>query len=221
MTTSTLTNLREVGGTGFQADRPRTVFRSNTEPEVEASAYPGSVETVVDLRRDDEIEAVPHPLRGVDGYHSVPLFDPTQVETADFTVPLEEQYLDWLVRHRNTIARVFRALSETHGDVLVCCSAGKDRTGVVSALLARLWGADLARIGADYAATAPALAERFERERAVAEQSSAEDAAFTLLMQRCVPEVAVHVVEQVEERYGSVRGYLRWIGLSDREVDRL
>jgi protein-tyrosine phosphatase len=221
MTTSTLTNLREVGGPGFQADRQRTVFRSNTEPGVDGSAYPASLETVVDLRRDDEIEVVPHPLREAAGYRSVPLFDPSQVETADFTVPLEEQYLDWLVRHRSTIADVFRVLAATRGDVLVCCSAGKDRTGVVSALLARLWGADLDRIGEDYGATAPALAERFARERATAERSGDEEARISRIMQRCVPEVAVHVIDHVEAQYGSVRGYLRWIGLSDREIDRL
>ncbi|MFZ7087924.1 tyrosine-protein phosphatase [Curtobacterium sp. RRHDQ10] len=221
MTTSTLTNLREVGGPGLQVGRPRTVFRSNTEPGVDADAYPTSLSAVVDLRRDDELDAVPHPLRDSAGYRSVPLFDPSEVETADMSAPLEAQYLDWLVRHRGTIAEVFRTLSGTPGDVLVCCSAGKDRTGVVSALLARLWGADLDRVGADYGATADALAERFARERSVAEQSGPEAARISRIMQRCVPEVAVHVVEQVEERYGSVRGYLRWIGLSDREVDRL
>jgi len=72
-------------------------------------------------------------------------------------VQLEEQYIDWLERHRETIATVFRRLAEIDGDVLVCCAAGKDRTGVVSNLLARLWGAGLDRIGADYAATREAL----------------------------------------------------------------
>jgi protein-tyrosine phosphatase len=219
MTTSTLTNFREVGGAGFQSGHRRTVYRSNTEP-VGADAYPVPLDAVVDLRRDDEAATVPHPLAAEPGYRSVPLFDPSQqLEAAVDAQQLEDQYIDWIVRHRATIAAVFRTLAEVDGDVLVCCAAGKDRTGVVSALLARLWGADLERIGADYAATGPALTERFARERAEAEHDGRLE--WTLRMQRCVPETAVVVVEHVEERYGSVRGYLRWIGLSDREVDRL
>nr|WP_248703367.1 tyrosine-protein phosphatase [Curtobacterium sp. MWU13-2055] len=138
-TTSTLTNLREVGGPGLQDARPRTVYRANTE-RVGADAYPHGLAAVVDLRRDDEVARVPHPLGTTDGYRLVPLFDPSTVESGAQAVQLEEQYIDWLERHRTGIAAAFRAIARSDGDVLVCCSAGKDRTGVVSGLLARLWG---------------------------------------------------------------------------------
>ncbi|WP_186317523.1 tyrosine-protein phosphatase [Curtobacterium sp. 9128] len=214
-TTSTLTNLREVGGADFQAGRRRTVFRSNTEPDVPASAYPADV-TVVDLRRDDEVDHVPHPLRNSGRYLGVPLFDPSTAESGAEAVELEEQYTDWLTRHASGIADALRAVAGSDGDVLVCCSAGKDRTGVVSALLARLWGASTERIGEDYAASAEGLAERFSRERAV----SAEPAA-TAVAQRCVPETMRTVIAHVEQRWGSVEDYLRSIGLSDAEIDAL
>jgi protein-tyrosine phosphatase len=213
---SSLTNLREVGGPGVQVGRRRTVFRSNTE-DVDPSAYPASIETVIDLRRDDEILTLGHPLGSTAGYRSVPLFDPTEAtESAADALELEEQYVDWLERHRRTIGEVFHALAESDGDVLVCCAAGKDRTGIVSALLARLWGADLDTIGADYAATGPALVERFRRELA-----ASTDVERTRRMHRCVPETAVHVIRHVEERFGSVRGYLQWVGLDDADIDRL
>jgi protein-tyrosine phosphatase len=214
---SPLTNLREVGGADFQRGRSRVIFRANTEV-VPAAAYPESVTTVVDLRRDDEIELVEHPLHALTGYRRVPLFDPSSpLESAPDADSLEDQYTDWLERHRTTIADVFRTIALAGpGDVLVCCSAGKDRTGVVSILLSRLWGADLERIGADYAATGPLLADRFERER-----RESQDPARTLRMQRCVPETAVHVATFVEREYGSVRGYLRSIGLADAEIDGL
>lgn len=217
MATTTLTNLREVGGNGFQADRTRTVYRANTERGIGADAYPAGLGAVIDLRRPDELDAVPHPLAETTGYRGVPLFDPSSgLESADDAVALEDQYVDWLDRHRAGIAEVFRAIAATDGDVLVCCSAGKDRTGIVSALLARLWGADLDRIGADYAASADGLAERFARERA-----ASTDPGLTATMQRCVPEIATTVIGFVESRWGSVAGYLRSIGVTDAEVDRL
>ncbi|QGN34015.1 tyrosine-protein phosphatase [Microlunatus sp. Gsoil 973] len=215
-TATTLMNLREVGGPGFQAGRRRTVYRSDTRP-VDADAYPVGLTAVLDLRRDDEVAAVMHPLQAVDGYQRVPLFDPTSaVEAAADAVELHEQYIDWLERHRTTIAEAFRALSRTDGDVLVCCSAGKDRTGVVSALLARLWGADLQRIGKDYGATRQNLAERF-----AAELAASADPERTLIGQRCFPEVMITVIGHVEEQYGGVREYLLSIGLTEVEIDGL
>jgi protein-tyrosine phosphatase len=214
-TQSLLTNLREVGGSGLQAGRRRTIFRSNTEV-TDPGEYPASVETVVDLRRDDEIEVVPHPLGSTAGYRRAPLFDPSQIEAAADALELEDQYTDWIQRHQRTIAVAFRTIADSEGDVLLCCAAGKDRTGVVSALLARLWGADLETIGTDYAATGPNLVERFRKELA-----ESTDVERTKRMHRCVPETGIRVVEFVEEQYGSVPAYLRTIGLTDDEIARL
>ncbi len=211
-----LTNLRPIGGPGFQDGRRRTVYRANTEP-VDASAYPAGPLAVLDLRRDDEIGRLPHALADTSGYQNLPLFDPASaLESSAEAVQLEAQYIDWLERHRETIATVFHRLAEIDGDALVCCSAGKDRTGVVSGLLARLWGADLERIGVDYAMTREALAERFAAERNVS-----ADLDFTRIQQRCVPEIMITVIEHVESRYGDVAGYLRSIGLSENEIAAL
>ena len=147
----------------------------------------------------------------------MPMFDPSSsTEAAADAIELHEQYIDWLQRHRVTIASAFRALAHADGDVLVCCSAGKDRTGLVSALLARLWGADLERIGADYGITGENLADRFAAELAVS-----ADPDRTLIAQRCVPEVMITVIRCVEEQYGGVREYLLSIGLIDAEIEDL
>jgi protein-tyrosine phosphatase len=211
-----LSNLRPVGGPGFQDGRRRTVYRANTEP-VDASAYPGDLAAVLDLRREDEIANLPHPLADTAGYQNLPLFDPSSaIESDTDAVQLEEQYIDWLERHRETIAGVFHRLADIDGDVLVCCSAGKDRTGVVGGILARLWGADLDLIGADYALTRDALAQRFAAEREVS-----TDLARTRIQQRCVPEVMTTVIEHIESHYGTVGGYLASIGLTDKEIAAL
>jgi protein-tyrosine phosphatase len=209
-------NLREIGGPGFQAGRRRTVYRSDTRP-VAAGASPDGLTAVLDLRRDDEVIALCHPLQAVDGYSRVPLFDPSSpIEAASDAVELDEQYIDWVQRHRVTIASAFRALAGTDGDVLVCCSAGKDRTGLVSALLARLWGADLERIGADYGITRENLAERFAAELAIS-----ADPERTAIAQRCLPEVMITVIRHVEDQHGGVREYLLSIGLTETEIESL
>lgn len=212
-TTSILSNLRPVGGAALQADHTRIVYRANTEP-VGPDAYPVGLAAVIDLRRVDEIAAVPHPLATTRGYRGVPLFDPsTGLESASEAMSLEDQYFDWLDRHRTGIAEALRAVAATDGDVLVCCSAGKDRTGIVSALLARHWGADIAAIGQDYALSAAGLVDRFTRERA-----ASADPEATGIAQRCVPEIMTTVIDHVERRWGSVDAYLRAIGLQDDEI---
>jgi protein-tyrosine phosphatase len=215
-TTSRVLNLRAVGGAGLQDDRPRTVYRAGTGAEVPASAYPSGLVAVVDLRREDEVLAVPHPLADADGYRNMPLFDPATIESDAGAVQLEDQYMDWLDRHANGIAAALRAIGSVDGDVLVCCSAGKDRTGIVSALLARLWGASLERIGTDYAASGAALVDRFAAERLVS-----TDPETTAVAQRCVPETMVTVLGYVEHRWGSVSAYLEAIGLTDAEIAAL
>ena len=115
------------------------MYRANTEP-VGPDAYPPGLAEVIDLRRVDETAAGPHPLATTPGYRGVPMFDPSSdLESAAEAIALEDQYIDWLDRHRTGIAEALRAVAATDGDVLVCCSAGKDRTGIVSALLARHW----------------------------------------------------------------------------------
>lgn len=215
-TSNTLTNLREVGGPGLQHGRRRTVYRANTDP-VAPAAYPAGLAAVVDLRRVDETDAVPHPLAATPAYRSVPLFDPASaIESAAEAVHLEDQYTDWLDRHRTGIAAALRTIATADGDVLVCCAAGKDRTGIVSALLARHWGADLDAVGADYAASAAGLVERFAAERA-----ASTDPVATAIGHRCVPEIMTTVIERVERRWGSVDGYLGSIGLRDEEIAAL
>jgi protein-tyrosine phosphatase len=96
---------------------------------------------------------------------------------------------------------------------------GKDRTGLVSGLLLRLAGVSAEEIGRDYALSGPNLAWNLaewlaeapnERERRRREKLSTTPAAA---MRR--------VIEDVEERYGSVAGYMAAAGLSTEQVESL
>ena len=72
-------------------------------------------------------------------------------------------YVDFLERYRERFGRAFAAVADADGAVVVHCMGGKDRTGLVSALLLRLAGVGLETIGEDYALSAANLAPLSEQ----------------------------------------------------------
>jgi protein-tyrosine phosphatase len=128
-------------------------------------------------------------------------------------------YVDFLERYRDRFGLALAAVADAEGTVVVHCMGGKDRTGLVSALLLRLAGVGRETIGADYSLSsanlAPATAEWIESAANDAERRKRQRLAGT------PAEGMIRVVEEIESRYGDVESYLRAAGLSAAQVDRL
>jgi protein-tyrosine phosphatase len=104
--------------------------------------------------------------------------------------------------------------------VLIHCAAGKDRTGLISALLLGLVGVPAETIAADYAMTAELLRPRDEE---WLENGPGERAEREVMLAWFTPtaEVMLEVLEQLDERFGGVELYLRSTGLGQGDLDRL
>jgi protein-tyrosine phosphatase len=98
--------------------------------------------------------------------------------------------------------------------LLFHCVAGKDRTGLVAALLLALADVTADAIARDYAASTDNLRDGYLRRYASAERERVLDAL------RC-PEQGAHNMLAFLERVGGVRTYLAQIGLSAHEITRL
>ena len=129
-------------------------------------------------------------------------------------------YVDFLERHRDGFGRAFAAVADApDGAVVVHCAGGKDRTGLVAALLLRLAGVPLDVVAEDYAQSAANLAPRTERFLASIEDPHLH-ARWTKLSG--TPAAGMRrVLEDVERRYGDVASYLRAAGLTPEQIDRL
>jgi protein-tyrosine phosphatase len=127
-------------------------------------------------------------------------------------------YLELLERRRPQFAEAIAAVADApEGTVVVHCHGGKDRTGLVVALLLRLVGVDREAIGADYALSGHNL-----RESTAAWVAAAEDDLERERRRRfgsAPAEAMVAVLEELERRYGSVRGYLDAVGLPVETID--
>ncbi len=120
-----------------------------------------------------------------------------------------------LVDHcRSTIARAISAVADApEGAVLVHCQAGRDRTGVVSAVLLALVGVTTDAIADDYVATAEALQPRHEEELAAAQ--TAEEREWL----KAIHYVRAASILGALDEVGDPAGYLRAGGASDEQID--
>ena len=105
------------------------------------------------------------------------------------------------------------------GGVVVHCHGGKDRTGIVAALLLRLVGVPTADVAADYGETTRNLAEMNAAWIAAAEDE--EERERRILFSRSEPETMEAVVGELERRHGSVRAYLLAGGATEEELERV
>jgi len=136
--------------------------------------------------------------------------------------PPEESLPIFLERMTPSFVRAAAVISRAKGGVLLHCRLGKDRTGILSALLLKLVGVADADVIADYMASAPftASALRLVRE---AEAGNPEDRIHTESRVSGAPpqpEAMAAVLARLEE-YGGAHAYFEERGASPRTLSKL
>jgi protein-tyrosine phosphatase len=225
-------NFRDLGGYPTRAGRRlrwRLLFRSDglhhlTPRDVVRIEAELGIGHVVDLRSSGEI-AIDGRGRLADTevrIHHLPLFDGAGTASADLgaRISLSDRYFLMTEHAKRPIARVLETLAEADAPAVYHCAAGKDRTGVVSAVLLGLLGVADELIVADYAATQQNLDAIIARLMASeGYQSMLENLPPDTL--HAEPETMIALLARVRSKYGSMRGYVREIGVPDAAVERL
>lgn len=187
------------------------------------------VRTIIDLRQPAQVAATPHPF-GPDGvhagavrYHNLLLRDPRELplETATGGRPTFLDIYRLVVdRSAPRVAAVVRAVAEAPaGGVLVHCQVGKDRTGLVVALLLALAGVPDATIAADYARSEVYLRPLY-RARARAEGHDQARRLPPDENRRSRPETMFGLLAHLRTAHGGARAYLLAAGLAPADLDR-
>jgi protein-tyrosine phosphatase len=227
-------NFRDLGGYPAAGGRSigwRRVFRSDslhhlTPRDVDRLRDELDVRVVIDLRSTAERRA--EPLRPLEEQpievHHTPLFDGERssddggMTRHDMT--LGERYLGLAELAKDRIARVLETIALAPGSAVYHCAAGKDRTGVISAILLGLVGVRDELIAADYAATRESL-------DAIIARLTASKGYETMLEAlppdtlHADPETILEMLALLRRAHGSVRGYARSAGLTDQVLERL
>jgi protein-tyrosine phosphatase len=178
------------------------------------------VRRVVDLRWPEELAEDPPVEVPVEVVH-IPLLGPRRPESrydrfaqlaaevedeAEFTRRLYGEYLD---EFPEAFALAVEAVASAPGTALVHCTAGKDRTGIVVALVLRLAGLGIDAIAIDYALTdAGALVQR-----GLADGMSEEEVRARTFLLSAPYDGMAHFLRDLDARYGSSARYLEQAGL--------
>lgn len=214
-------NLRDVRGLRTEDGRivrRGVLYRSEVphSTRIDVAVWPPA--TVIDLRSPREY-AGPHPLADVATIHSVPLG--ASLAPALAAEQTADPDLAWAYRHlardaAGEIARITALVASAPGPVLVHCTAGKDRTGIVVAVLLRAVGVRRADIVTDYLRTEANLPRLWVALRA-AGVSPPRNRAL-LGVQAGALEA---VLDEVEGAPGGVAGWLAAHGVSRADLQRL
>ena len=229
-------NVRDLGG--FAVDGGETRFGSVVRADSVSQLTPAGwqaltdygVRTVLDLRGDHEREDDPPRDLPVEVLH-VPFMEANEQEWNEIAEELEtvakqprvadatrDAYLIFLERFRPNVGAAVKAVAHApEGGLVIHCVGGKDRTGLLTALLLYLAGVPVEEIARDYAVSEERLRPRHDQWLEAAE-SDAERERLERITQ-CPPEAIVEVFGELERRYGSVEDYLRTAGVTDEEME--
>ena len=215
----TTRNTRDLGGhpaAGGRVTVPDRIWRSdrqeNPDPEDIALLRSKGITTIIDMRTEEDNLTKPSFFRSLEGFAflNYPIIEGDTIPESVEAVP--GSYMN--IACSENMPRILKAIADADTGVMYNCAAGKDRTGVVTAILLMLCGVSDEEITADYMLTKECNRERFE-----------------LLRQRR-PDVDMNIVipresfirdfmDLFRERFGSVDGYFACIGLSEETKQKL
>ncbi len=230
-------NLRDTGGypaapEGDAAGTTRwgVLLRSDalhrlTDADLTALAGRG-IRHVVDLRDDTEVRSAPSRLDGLDvEVQHLPVFAGAAPQALlGGSIGLEQLYDAMVDEHGPNLARAVAAIARTDGGaVIVHCTAGKDRTGLVVALALRAVGVPLDVVATDYAASAGHLAGDWADAALAAVAALGHDvpAEVVDLVTASPAPLVASLLARLEAEHGSVADYLLARGATADDLGRL
>jgi protein-tyrosine phosphatase len=228
-------NVRDLGGHPTEdggETRMGAVVRADSVRKLTPAGWEAllayGVRTIVDLRQswelaDDSPEELPVDVVHVSFFRDIPFEEQMALgalwlEAPDEVSAVRTAYLDLLARNGENVAAAVSAVARApEGGVLIHCAGGKDRTGILAALVLRLAGVSVADIAVDYGLSAEYLRPSWSVW--VDDAGDEAERALRLRLTASPPEALEQVLEALEREHGSVRGYLRGAGVSQEELE--
>lgn len=210
-------NMRDLGG--YSVENKKILYgkiiRSNlpnklTENDLDNLEKMG-IKTIIDLRSEEEVKKEKSSFTDNQNFE---LFH-YQVNGGE-KIPntCEEVPISYMrmLEGRETIYKIFKILTEEKKGILYFCNAGKDRTGVVTALILMTLGVSKRDIITDYTLSNTYLKEvlkKYEKNKEMKEIITPKT------------EYMEQFLNYFEKEYKTINDYLDKIGITEEEINKM
>ena len=186
-----------------------------------------NLKTVIDLRTSNEIKNEPNPFSDIAEvkFFNIPLLDnlaPTFLGTSKIgkisNDPLLSFYLSALHERQFAIRNIFSVISEADsGLILFNCTAGKDRTGIISALLLGLVEVPTVDIIKNYTDSEIFISELVKEFLEKSRRRGGDTESYARML-RCPAETMASALNSISVSHKNIYTYLTKIGLSKEQL---
>jgi protein-tyrosine phosphatase len=229
-------NARDLGGyltTNGTQTRWKSFVRTDHlqawTPETQQAFLDYGVKLIIDLR--DPYELHEHPSNFCESPHvtylNVPVFT-DELHLSERFQTMEDSMTDRALMYKfvvdecgTQLGSVLTTIASYNAQTtLFHCFAGKDRTGLIAALLLSLADVPDNLIAEDYELTKNYLAERLTQWRANAIARGDNIERFDLI-HTYAPRIMLETLQYIREQHDTIPNYLRTCGVSDDHLDVL
>ena len=226
-------NVRDLGG---YACAPEGVTKWNTfirgddlsrlDREETDFLIAYGIDCVIDFRSPAEIKNNPDPFKNSSEveYHNIPLMleniaDITKIVAEenlaklDFSNFISKFYIGLIEKERALIKKTLEIMAETEGGVLFHCTVGKDRTGVIAAILLGIAGVNMADIIGNYEVT-----YTYNTENPTFDMSNNK---IPLEVMYSKADYLKNAIDYVNTKFGSLINYLWQAGVEKSTIEKI
>ena len=170
------------------------------------------INTLIDMRTYDEIKKGNNIFNSLDNfkYFNIPIKEGSQIPKTLDNVPLT--YME--IASSKNIKNIFEKIANSKNGVMFYCNAGKDRSGVVTAIIYMLCEVLENEIVDDYMLSKNNLKDLFEKIK-----YNNENIDINIIIPK--ESYILIFMKMFQEKYGNVKNYLEIIGLSLDDIDKL
>lgn len=212
-------NMRELGGYRTRDGKiikNNLLIRSNLPKKLSNKAISDLVDknitTIIDLRNDEEVKKCSgiFVTNKLFNYHRIKIKGDGKLPDSPETVL--DSYIEML-EGKEEINKIFSIISNSKGGILYYCNAGKDRTGVISALILKLLDVDDKDIVIDYIASGVYLKEMLDEFSSSSEIERIKD----IITPKA--ETMFGILEYIKDHYDGILNYLNSCGVLAEELE--
>lgn len=225
-------NVRDLGGLpveGGGVTRRRVLIRAGNLDKLPAASQTSLIEygvkTIIDLRDEWEVKDYPNVFANSEmiTYLNLPLIGEQTLDSdtwqiwKDKATPLHDIYISYVEHCQRQIGTIIRALAVSTPTAIIHCYAGKDRTGIITALVLAAIGVPDAYIAEDYSLSHAQIGHLIETWRQYALENNIDmkqierDASSDA-------ETILKTLEHIRSHYGSIANYLVACSVTDTHL---